>query len=80
MSRISKLSPFRSCCCTVRILRSCCHGDLGQSADVRVQPESSVGNEEQPDPAGEGSKLQLNVGQQDSPELRQQLTVKKKKL
>lgn len=78
MSCISKLSlHVRSCCCTVRILRSCCHGDVAHGTDVRVQPGSSIGSGDQTAPAGEGSELQLNVGQQDSPELRQQLTAKK---
>lgn len=67
---------FRSCCCTVRILQSCCHGDVGQSADVPEQPGSSVGNGEQTASAGKGSRLQQNIGQQDSPELRQLLTAK----
>lgn len=68
---------FWSCCCTVRILWSCCHGDVGQSADVPEQPGSSVGNGEQTASAGKGNRLQQNIGQQDSPELSQLLTAKK---
>lgn len=63
--------PFTSRCCIVRVLWSCCHGDVGQSADVRAQRGFGAGSWEQTARAGAGSKLRLNLGHRDSPEQRQ---------
>ncbi|KAL7387999.1 hypothetical protein ABVT39_005124 [Epinephelus coioides] len=65
--------PFASrCCrCIVGALWSCCHGDVGQSADVRAQRGFGAGSGVQTAQAGAGSKLWLNLGHRDSPEQKQ---------
>lgn len=65
--------PFTSRCrrCIVGALWSCCHGDVGQSGDVRAQRGFGAGSGVQTARARAGSKLWLNLGHRDSPEQRQ---------
>lgn len=59
--------PVSSRCCT-RALWSCCHGDVGQGADVQAQRGFGAGSGVQTAQAGAGSKLRLNLGHRDPPE------------
>lgn len=55
----------------VSSLWSCCHGDVGQSADVQAQCGFGAGRGVQTARTGAGSILWLNLGHQDSPQQRQ---------
>lgn len=65
------LPPLASRQCIIGALWSCCHGDVGQSADVRAPRGFGAGSRVQTAQAGADSKLWLNLGHRDSPEQRQ---------